>query len=89
MAKIVLALKTLAQVSVAAAGTRQRVSAATLPVRQAVIQWHPSNTGNIYIGESDVDANKCIVLNASNPSVTLEAEDTVSDEDNVFFETVS
>lgn len=88
MARITLGFKTLATQAVAAAGTAQPLDggAPATPnlVRQVVVQWNDGNTGDVYIGESDVAAGKCIVLNASNPTFSFQAEDTVADEDNCF-----
>jgi len=86
MAKIKLGLKALAQVPVAAAGTPVPLSATSLEVTQAVIQWDPNNTGDVYIGESDVTATKCLVLNAGTPAIQLDAEDTMADEDKIVFD---
>ena len=86
MSKIILSMQTLAQVTVTTAGTRVPLSATPLLVRQALIQWAPANAGNIYIGEADVVATKCIILNAANPGLTLEGEDTVADENSVYFD---
>jgi hypothetical protein len=81
MAKIKMALVSLAPVTVAVAGTRIALSATPLEVIQVVIQWEPNNAGSMYIGDSTVASTKGIVLNSSNPSVTLTAEDTLADED--------
>lgn len=86
MAIIELGLKTLPKVVVATAGTPVPLSATELLVIQATIQYNGLNAGDIYIGEADVTANKCLVLNGSTPALALEGEDTVADEDKVVFD---
>jgi hypothetical protein len=86
MAKLTLQLKVLSDVAVATAGVPVPLSGTSLLVRQAVIQYDGGNTGDIFVGESDVTQTKCLVLNSTSPSLALEAEDTVADEDNVFFD---
>ena len=86
MAEIKIGFKTLAAQVVASAGTPQPISAVPLLVRQAIIQYDPANAGDVYIGESDVAAAKCLVLNASNPGIALSAEDSMADEDNIYFD---
>lgn len=86
MARIELGLKVMSQVTVVASGTPVPLSAVPLLVSSAIVQWSGGNVGDVYIGEFDVTGTKCIVLNSSTPSMKLDAEDTVSDEDNVVFD---
>lgn len=86
MSRVKLALKTLTEVSVVTAGTPVPLSATSLLVLNASVQFADTNTGDIYVGESDVAINKCLVLNGSTPSLNLEAEDTAADEDAVVFD---
>lgn len=51
-------LFTLAQVSVASAGTRVQVSATSTPVSTIIFAAPAANTGKIYIGDSDVSATR-------------------------------
>lgn len=86
MARITLAPVTVADKAVTSAGTRVALAATSTLVRQVVIQWHPSNVGNVYIGDSSVDSTHGLILNSSNPSISFSAEDSVADEDNCFFD---
>lgn len=81
MARINHLLKILPQVTVATAGTAVPLSALELKVASVVVQWDPSNTGDIYIGESDVTGTKCIKLNSGNPVIEITVDDTAADED--------
>jgi len=83
MAKIELGFKTLPRVTVATAGVPVPLSAVPFFVLQCTVQFDGSNTGDAYIGESDVTPTKCLVLNGSTPVLSFEAEDTAADEDNV------
>jgi hypothetical protein len=86
MGQIELGFKMLTQVAVAVPGTAVPLSAVPLLVTNASIQWHPSNGGQVYLGESDVTSAKCMVLSTGTPVCVLEADDTVSDEDKVYFD---
>lgn len=43
-------------------GTRQQLSTTSKIVRSFLIQAKPSNTGNVFIGSSEVTSTKCTVL---------------------------
>lgn len=90
MSRIELGLKTLPTQTIAAGGTAQPLDggAPGTPnlVRQFVVQYVGSNTNDIFIGESDVTSGKCLVLNASNPTLHFTAEDTAGDEDNIYID---
>lgn len=45
------------------------------------IQWHPSNAGNVYIGDENVAAGRGLILNAANPVINLSVDETEADED--------
>lgn len=62
MAKIKLAPRTLADVTVAAAGTRVALSATPLETENILIQAKRSNAGNIFIGDSTVDATNGVSI---------------------------
>lgn len=80
MAKVKVSLRTVNKKVVLAAGTRERLVAAPLEVKALVIQADPLNTGNIYLGESDVTATKCVLLEEGR-GIEITPEDTFSDED--------
>lgn len=86
MAKIVMGITTVADKTVAAAGTRERLVAASTEVKNVTIQWHPSNAGNVYIGDSSVAAGQGLILNASNPVAVIAVDESESDEDNVLID---
>ena len=86
MAKITCLVVPVADKAVTTAGTRVALTATETLVRQVVVQWHPSNTGNVYIGDVTVAAGVGLILNASNPSVSFAADDTMADEDAVYFD---
>lgn len=83
MARIELGFNTLSKIPVVTPGTPVPLSATPLLVLNATVQWNPSNSGKIYIGSSDVAADKCLTLDGSTPVLTLEAEDSAADEDRV------
>jgi hypothetical protein len=86
MAKIVMGITTVADKTVATAGTRERLVAASTEVKNVTIQWHPSNAGNIYIGDVNVTATRGIILNASNPTAIISVDESESDEDNILID---
>lgn len=81
MAKMVMQMVSLPDVTLALAGTRQRLNVASLEVDNITIQWHPGNTGDIYIGDSSVAAGRGFLLSASNPILSITTDDTQADED--------
>lgn len=83
MAKVKVALTPVTDKAVATAGTRVQLSATSLMVAALVIQWHPSNNGDIYVGDVTVAAGKCLILNSSNPVLTLSPEQNLEDDDPV------
>lgn len=48
--------------SISAAGTAERLIASSTITAEAVIQAHPDNAGNIFIGGSDVDSSNGYIL---------------------------
>lgn len=86
MAKIVMGVVTVADKAVTAAGTRERLVAASLEVKNVTLQWHPSNVGNVYIGDASVAAGRGLILNASNPVAVLSVDEAEGDEDNIFID---
>lgn len=85
MAKVTLGMTTIADKAVTTAGTRVPLAATTL-VKHVIIQWHPSNTGNIYIGDVAVAAGQGLILSAANPVLNITVDESESDEDNVFID---
>lgn len=83
MAKIKLGLSSLAQVTLAAAGTAQALSGTSREVSEVLIQADATNTGNIYVGASDVDATHGVHL-APGVSLKVSADNAYEDEDRVF-----
>lgn len=83
MAKIELAFKTPGTVAVVTPGTPVPLSVAELFVASFVVQWAPTNAGNIYIGEADVDSDKCLLLSADSATMGFGAEDSMADEDRI------
>lgn len=81
MAKISIGLSTLVEVTVAAAGTAEPLAATPTERTSVVIQARQSNVGDVYIGDSTVDATNGVVLNSSNPTMTISVDDTFADED--------
>lgn len=81
MAKISVGLQTIAEKTVAAAGTAEPLTATALETTSVVIQARQSNVGDVYIGDSTVAAGNGVVLNASNPTMTISVDDTFADED--------
>lgn len=57
-------IKTIEDVAVASAGTAQQISSSNRPVISITFQAHPSNTGNIYVGDSDVASDRGYALGA-------------------------
>lgn len=62
MAKIKLAPRTLAVVDVLAAGTAVPLSATPLETENILIQAKRTNTGNIFVGDSTVDATNGVSI---------------------------
>lgn len=83
MAKIVMKVVPLPDVVIAAAGTPQRLSATSLEVSNIILQWHPDNTGRIFVGDADVDDDHGVILSPSFPIMSMGVEDTLADEDSV------
>ncbi len=86
MAKIVMGVTTIADKAVTTAGTRVRLSATSLEVKNITIQWDPSNTGVIYVGDANVAAGQGLVLSSTNTAITLSVDEAEGDEDNVFID---
>lgn len=61
-----MALKpvTIAEITVATAGVRQRVSTADLPIDSIVFQANSSNVGFIYVGDENTSATRGFELAA-------------------------
>lgn len=55
-------LITLDAVVVAAAGTAVPISATVIRSGSVIIEAHPDNTGDMYVGDSNVDATNGITL---------------------------
>ncbi len=85
MAQIKGLLTPLAQITVAAAGTPEQLSATELKVSQLVLQADPANGGNLYIGDINVAAAQCIVLEPGQ-GLALGTEDSFADEDNIYMD---
>ena len=81
MAKITMGITTVADKTVATAGTRERLVAASTLVNNVTIQWHPSNTGVIYLGDASVASGRGLILNAANPVANISVDDSEGDED--------
>ena len=67
-----MALTLLAK-TVAVAGTRDRLSASSVPVAQAFIQAKSGNTGKIYIGDNTVASTVCAELGIPQSGMLLPA----------------
>ena len=52
--------------TVTTAGTRERLTTSNKAVASVVLQAESSNTGVVYVGDSQVSASNGIALNASN-----------------------
>ena len=57
-------VKTIVDVAIASAGTAQQISSENRPIISVTFQAHPDNTGNIYVGDSDVAAGRGAALSA-------------------------
>lgn len=66
-------LFTQASVNIPTAGTRVQISASETPIDSVVIQAQASNTGLVWVGDSDVAANRGIELSPGQ-AITLTAE---------------
>ncbi len=86
MAKIKLAIVTPAAVSVPVANTAVPLSAVALLATNISVQWHPSNVGNIFLGDATAAVDRGILLNSSTPAVGIDADDTAADEDMIYFD---
>ena len=84
MAKITMAITSIADRAVAVAGTRVQLSLTALLVTNITIQWAPTNAGNLYIGDSLVTATRGLILNAANPVANISVDDTEADEDKIY-----
>ena len=60
------------QKNVSAAGTAERLVTASTPIRSVVVTAKRTNTGNIFIGGSDVDSTGDIIAPGSNRSVPID-----------------
>lgn len=54
-------------------------------VSTLVLRAHPENSDLLYVGETDVAANKCIPMSAAEP-LEINVDDTDSDEDISFID---
>lgn len=76
-------LNTGAVITVAAAGTAVTISATEIPVTSVIIEADASNTGNIYIGDSSVDATNGITavpgesINVSTDDIPRQADEFI------------
>lgn len=66
-------LVTAAQLTVAVAGIRTRVSTQELPITTLVVSAPAANTGNIYVGDSAVSATRGIEV-AKGTTVSITAD---------------
>lgn len=57
-------LTTVADVTVTTAGTRVQVTATSTLCESILFQGHPSNTGKVYVGDSNVSATRGTSLDA-------------------------
>lgn len=55
---------TVADVTVATAGSRQQVTSTSTPCESIIFQGFPTNTGYIYVGDSVVASGRGIALEA-------------------------
>ena len=65
---------TAADITLATAGTEQQVSTTATPIQALIVQAASANTGNIFVGDSDVAATRGISL-APGASITISAID--------------
>lgn len=61
--------------TVATSGTRERLSATSILATSVIIQGLAGNTGNIYVGGSDVSSALCMVELDAGVAITLSAAD--------------
>lgn len=57
-------LLTLAEITVVTSGVRQRVTTQEIPVTSITVQAASGNTGNIFVGDSNVSTTRGIELDA-------------------------
>ena len=58
-------LFTLAEITVATAGTEQQVSTSEIPITTIVFTADPTNTGYIYVGDSSVSSTRAAMVLAA------------------------
>jgi len=73
---LLMKLKFPTKVTIASGGTPQTLSATPLLVTSFSVLWRATNTGTVYVGESDVTANKCFPLSVTTPSFSVAADDS-------------
>ena len=66
-------LYTLAQITVATSGTEQQVSATATPITTLVVSAPATNTGAIYVGDSNVTTTRGIEV-AKGTTVSISAD---------------
>lgn len=67
-------LFTLPQVTVTTAGTRVQISSTDTAVTTVLIQADPSNTGRIYVGDSNVASNRAAAVLEADASFSITAD---------------
>lgn len=68
-----LKLLSLADLDIPTAGTAVALSATATPITSVTVQAHPSNTGNVFVADSNVSSSRGVALSPGQ-SIALVAD---------------